>query len=97
MRSIGIDIKIPVSIFKEGRQFVAYTPVLDISTCGGTITSAKKRFAEVVDIFFEECITRGTLDDALENLGWKKMKRQWHAPKLVSHSEKRVRIPSLAE
>lgn len=96
MKSTTFDINIPVSIFKEGRQFIAYTPVLDVSTCGGTAASAKKRFEEAVGIFFEECTARGTLADALTSLGWKKLNRQWQPPKLVSQLEKRVRVPAFA-
>ena len=45
---------LPVQIFKQGKTYVAYTPVLDISTVGKNQTEAKKRFIELVDIFFEE-------------------------------------------
>ncbi|MFA5715517.1 MAG: hypothetical protein WC998_07245 [Candidatus Paceibacterota bacterium] len=41
-------------IFKEDKHFIAYSPNLDLSTCGRTIEQVKKRFKEVVEIFFEE-------------------------------------------
>ena len=52
---------LPVTFLREGDQFVAYTPALDLSTSGDTFEQAKKRFSEVVGIFFEECLNMGTL------------------------------------
>jgi predicted RNase H-like HicB family nuclease len=56
----NIGIKIPVQIIKEDNQFVAYTPALDISTCGASLEDAKKSFDELVEIFLEETIKMGT-------------------------------------
>ena len=67
-------MQLPVSVFKEGKHFIAYTPVLDLSTPGKNYEEVKKRFKESVNIFFEELIKRGTLDEVLENLGWQKVK-----------------------
>ena len=56
---------LPVWFMKEGEAFIAYSPALDLSTCGDTFEKAQRRFAEAADIFFEECVQRGTLDEAL--------------------------------
>ena len=81
-----IHISIPVSVFKEDKVFVAYTPALDLSTCADTWTEAKKQFAELVGIFFEELERKGTTGEVLESMGWKRMKRSWSAPVEVEHS-----------
>jgi predicted RNase H-like HicB family nuclease len=65
--------KIPVIYFKEGKQFVAYSPVLDLSTRGDTEEQALARFSEAANIFFNEIIKMGTLEDVLTECGWKKM------------------------
>ncbi len=65
-----IQISIPVSIFKEDKAFVAYTPALDVSTCADTLAEVKKRFAELVGIFFEELERKGTTNEVLESMGW---------------------------
>lgn len=49
-----INFSTPVSVFKEGEVFVAYTPTLDISTCADTLKEVKKRFEELVMIFIKE-------------------------------------------
>ncbi|MFA5249165.1 MAG: hypothetical protein WC397_01340 [Candidatus Paceibacterota bacterium] len=79
-----MNIKLAVSIIKEGKQYIAYTPALDLSTCGKSEKQAKKRFEEAVDVFFQELIERGTLENVLADLGWKKIKTQWAPPKIIS-------------
>ena len=57
-----INFSIPVSIFKENDTFIAYTPVLDISTCADTIEEVRRRFGQLVRIFFEELNRKNTTD-----------------------------------
>ena len=61
-----VGIKIPVQIIRENDDFVAYTPALDISTCGKSLEEAKKSFDELVGIFIEETIKMGTLEEVLK-------------------------------
>ena len=62
MKKMNFQASLPVTFLREGDQFVAYTPVLDLSTSGDTFEQAKKRFSEAVQIFFEECFNMGTLN-----------------------------------
>lgn len=87
--------KLPVSIFKEGKHYIAYTPVLDLSTSANTYEEVKKRFSEIVGIFFEQVIKKGTLDEVLGGLGWRKVKKQWNPPTIVSQQLEDVKIPSM--
>jgi hypothetical protein len=41
-----VEAKIPVLFFQEGKKVVAYSPALDLSTCGNTEQQARKRFGE---------------------------------------------------
>ena len=66
---IKLNLQLPVSVFKEGKHFIAYTPVLDLSTSGKNYEEVKKRFKESVSIFFEELVKKGTMDEVLESLG----------------------------
>ena len=56
---------LPFSILKERKYYIAYSPALDLSTSGKTFEEAKRRFEEVVEIFFEEVLEKGTLDNVL--------------------------------
>ncbi len=87
--------QLPVQIFKQGKRFVAYTPVLDLSTSGRTEKEAKVRFHELVQIFFEELEEMGTMEEVLLSLGWQKAKSQWRPPH-ISDEKVSVSIPAMA-
>ena len=53
MNKVALKFQIPVSILKEDKKYVAYTPALDLSTSGKSYQEVKKRFSEIVNIFFE--------------------------------------------
>ncbi len=91
-----ITYSLPVSILKEGSYFVAYTPALDISTSAATFEGAKKRFGELVQIFFEELSEKGTVDKVLSDLGWQKIERKWSPPVIVSNESQEFTIPAFA-
>lgn len=84
MEKTYLKFKLPVSIIREGKKYVAYTPALDLSTSANTFEKAKKRFGELVNIFFDELINKGTLEDVLMNLGWKKIQKEWSPPMVIS-------------
>lgn len=79
-----IQFKLPISIFKEGKYFIAYSPALDLSTSGRSYEEAKKRFNEVVKIFLQELTRKGTLEEVLKNLGWQKIRQRWQPPLVIS-------------
>ena len=85
-----LEIKIPVQIIKEGDVFVAYTPALDLCTQGDTYEEVEKMLAEMIHIFFEECIEQGTIDQVLLDCGWKKVanKKEWIPPSREVIAEK---------
>ncbi len=88
-----ISFSLPVSIFKEDDTFVAYTPALDISTAGSTLSEAKKNFEELVAIFLGEVEQKGTTAEVLESMGWKKVAQNWSAPIEVEHSIETFNVP----
>ncbi|MFA5188558.1 MAG: hypothetical protein WC460_04310 [Patescibacteria group bacterium] len=93
MAKINLEFKLPVSILREGKQYIAYTPALDLSTSGKTYKEAKKRFEEIVNIFFEELIKKGTVDEVLQDLGWKRVLSKWNPPIVISQESQSISIP----
>lgn len=95
-----LDIKLPVQIIKEDGVFVAYTPALDLCTQGDIYQEAEQMLAEMIQIFFEECIERGTLSDVLTECGWTKAprKKAWVPPKreVIVDKNQSFTIPCLA-
>lgn len=93
MKHVTFSANIPVSFFKEGDAYIAYCPVLDLSTSASTFEKVKGRFSQVVEIFFEELVDMGTLDNVLGNLGWTKTSHQWIPPFSVGHDIQNITVP----
>lgn len=91
--SMKLVVSLPVSIFREDDAFIAYTPALDLSTSGKSFKVVRKRFDEVVKIFFEELAEAGTLGEVLESYGWKKVKHEWQPPVLVAQESASIQVP----
>lgn len=95
------QVKLPVQIGKQGKRYVAFTPALDISTSGKTEAEAKRRFSNLVELFFDELEMAGTIDEVLRELGWKKSVSRgaqdpaWTPPAYKSE-QVAVRIPVAA-
>lgn len=88
----NMSVSLPVTIFRDGNAFVAYTPALDLSSAGKTEEEAKKMFLEAVDTFFEELIDMGTLDAVLKDLGWTKRDGAHYPPRVIEHSLMSVKV-----
>ncbi len=91
------EIGLTVLFSKESRNFIAYSPALDISTCAATFEKAKKRLEELLVIFFEELEENGTLDEVLDECGWHKVKtkkeNKWIPPRFIAQTEETFKIP----
>lgn len=92
MKKFFANLNIPVSIFREGKKYVAYSSALDLSTSGNNYLQVKNRFHECVNIFFEEIIANGTITDVLQDLGWEKVNAEWMPPVLISQKMEKIKI-----
>lgn len=84
-KKLTLNITIPVTVLREGKSYVAYSPAFDLSTSADSFDKAQRRFTEVVSIFLEETIEKGTLESVLGSLGWHKVKRTWAPPTVITH------------
>ncbi|MCR4274770.1 MAG: hypothetical protein NUW02_01840 [Candidatus Campbellbacteria bacterium] len=92
---ISKSLKLSINISKQGKRYVAYSPALDIATSGKSKRDVQSKFMELVEIFFEEIEEKGTFEQVLTDLGWKKVRNVLQPP-LVSHQTMNVRIPAFA-
>lgn len=93
MAKHNLQFKLPVSIFKEGKTYVAYSPALELSSCGKNVEHAKKMFAEAADLFFDYLVEHNTLEDVLLDLGWQKKNKSFVPPLEVFHGIQSVSVP----
>ncbi len=92
MKKTMLQFQLPVSILREGKVYVVYTSALDLSTSGKTFDEAKNRFDEVVHIFFEEILKKGTFEEVLAELGWQKIHSKWIPPVVVSQEFQNIQV-----
>lgn len=86
-------LELPVSLMRQGSQVVVYTPALDLCTSGDTREQAMQNFHEAVQIFIEDLIEQGTLNDVLEELGWQHDdSEEWIPPAWECNSFESVNI-----
>lgn len=78
------QITFTTQLWKEGRTYVAYTPELDISSCGRTLVRAKKAPREAVSLFFEDSAERGVLGDVLAEAGFERHRHTYRSGKSKS-------------
>lgn len=87
-------IRVSVSFIKQGKRYVAYSHALDLSSCGKSIKEAKKRFEEAALLFLEELDKKGTIDDVLSELGWKKSTgNKLSPPMIIDHDSVNLNMP----
>jgi len=80
-----LEIDFDAIVFQEGNTYVAYSPKLDVSSCGGTVEEAKGNLKIAVRLFIEECAKMGTLEEILEEAGYKSTDAQcWKTPRMVA-------------
>ena len=57
------------------------------------LEDAKKNFTEAVELFFDEIVAMGTLEDVLLDLGWKKQAHSFIPPVVISQGMESVKAP----
>ena len=66
-----MHIDYTVQIWKEGSQFVAYAMPLDVMSSGSTPEAARIALDEAVHLFLVTAADLGTLDEILQETGYK--------------------------
>jgi predicted RNase H-like HicB family nuclease len=78
------DISFTVHIFKEDGAFVAHVPELDVSSSGDSAADARRNIQEAIEGFLQSAERMGTLDEILEEAGYRRDGDRWIAPEFVS-------------
>lgn len=67
---VSVKLNTRVVSFRQGKVWVAGAPNFDVFSQGGTREKAVAHLREALDLWFESCLSRGTLDGALRELGF---------------------------
>jgi len=92
-RSVLRDISFTTQVWKEGAAYVAYSPELDVSSCGKSLAKARAGLREAVSLFLEECARKGTLEAILAEAGFEKHGRGYRPRRILARARDRVSIP----
>jgi len=65
------ELKVTIEFWKEGGVYVTRCPELDMLSQGDSLEEAKSNLFEVIEIQFEEMEEMGTLDEFLEENGFR--------------------------
>jgi predicted RNase H-like HicB family nuclease len=87
------EIDFTVHVWKVGQAYVSYSPELDISTCGDSMSDARARLREAVSLFLEECSRQGTLDAILTESGFAKRGKSYRPRRILARAKVRLDIP----
>jgi len=64
------NFRLPLSLKKEGKYYIASCPVLDVYSQGESQKAAKSNLIEAITLFIVSCFERGTLDAVLKECGF---------------------------
>jgi hypothetical protein len=88
------EIALTVQVWKEGASHVAYSPELDISSCGKTASQAKTRLREAVSLFLEEAARMGTLQEILAESGFEQRGKTYRQRPILAREKMRLTLPA---
>ena len=70
--TIELEVNLGAYVRREtSRRWIATCPQIDVVTQGATCTEAKACLQEAVELWFESCIERGVLDQALRETNFR--------------------------
>jgi predicted RNase H-like HicB family nuclease len=67
---ISYGVKLEAWFRRDGREWLVWCPAIDVMTQARTKKQALESLSEAVELWFESCIDRGVLDDALKEVGF---------------------------
>lgn len=75
-----MEIDYTVQIWREDGQFIAHAMPLDVASSGETPQAARTALDEAVKLFIKTADQQGTLNEVLEDAGYKHEGSRWRSP-----------------
>ena len=72
-----MKIELHIDYFEEDGVIVALSPELQVSSFGDTLAEAERSIKEALELFIEGCESLGTLNEILEESGFRKIGDEW--------------------
>ena len=71
---VKLHVHLEIGVKKDGDAWVAWCPPIDVLSQGKTQSKATASLKAAVELWFESCVERGVLDQALREAGFKRWK-----------------------
>lgn len=82
-----INLSVRIEVFKEGDVYVALSQELNVSSFGESIDEARESLRQAIELFVEECLEMGTLEEVLEEAGFSRIDNSWKSREPVSRED----------
>ena len=70
--TVSLEVNLQAYVRREtARRWIATCPLIGVVTQGRTLADAKRCLQEAVELWFESCIERGVLDQALREANFR--------------------------
>jgi predicted RNase H-like HicB family nuclease len=79
-----MQIDYTIQIWREGNQYIAHAMPIDVMSSGSSPDDARKALAEAVALFIETARDMGSLDEMLEECGYRLQENDWVSPAWIS-------------
>jgi len=87
-----MDIEYTVQIWKEDSQFVAHAMPIDVMSSGETPEAARIALDEAVNLFIAAATDMGTLEEILQETGYRLENGKWISPEWIAVEKHRTII-----
>jgi hypothetical protein len=88
------EITLSAQVWKEGTSYIAYSPELDISSCGKTAAQAKSSLRQAVSLFMEQAARMGTLATILEESGFERRGKTYRPRPVLAREKMKLALPA---
>jgi predicted RNase H-like HicB family nuclease len=68
---VRLQVKLRGHVRREGRHWSAGCPSINVYSQGATREEAQRCLQEAVELWFESCVERGTLEEAMRECGFR--------------------------
>jgi predicted RNase H-like HicB family nuclease len=81
---LSMQIDYTIHIWKEGSHYIAHAMPINVMSAGPSPGDARKALTEAVALFIETARDMGTLDEVLEECGYRFEGNEWVSPAWIS-------------
>ena len=83
-----MKIDYAVQVCREGTQYVAHAMPLDVASSGQTPEAARQAVDEAVRLFLATAAEHGTLEEVLEDAGYRREDGSWRGPEWLGTEQR---------